>query len=176
MSFYAGYLWILESPEKSMEKSIDFGWGMDGGWAPQKEPPKKNTTGWWARATPLKNMKVNWDAELPNIWEKKKWQPNHQPDQLARGERFGTLFFGTTAFLDLGKTIWLVGFTWIDSEERMRGMWQSSKHAHAIFGALFWARIISKLWMVDSNLPCEEWFITKLSGFDFDFSFFLGLL
>ena len=33
--------------------------------------------GW---ATPLKNMKVNWDDEIPNIWKNKKWQPNHQPD------------------------------------------------------------------------------------------------
>ena len=32
--------------------------------------------GW---ATPLKNMKVNWDDDIPNIWEHKKWQPNHQP-------------------------------------------------------------------------------------------------
>ena len=33
--------------------------------------------GW---ATHLKNMKVNWDDEIPNIWENKTWQPNHQPD------------------------------------------------------------------------------------------------
>ena len=32
--------------------------------------------GW---ATPLKNMKVNWDDDIPNLWENKKWQPNHQP-------------------------------------------------------------------------------------------------
>ena len=25
-------------------------------------------------------MKVNWDDDIPNIWENKKWQPNHQPD------------------------------------------------------------------------------------------------
>ena len=25
-------------------------------------------------------MKVNWDDEIPSIWENKKWQPNHQPD------------------------------------------------------------------------------------------------
>ena len=31
--------------------------------------------GW---ATPLKNMNVNWDDEIPNIWENKKWQPNRQ--------------------------------------------------------------------------------------------------
>ena len=36
-----------------------------------------NLVGGWA--TPLKNMKVNWDDEQPNIWENKKWQPNHQP-------------------------------------------------------------------------------------------------
>ena len=29
-------------------------------------------SGWWARATPLKNMKVNWDDDIPNIWENKK--------------------------------------------------------------------------------------------------------
>ena len=32
--------------------------------------------GW---ATPLKNMNVHGDDEIPNIWENKKWQPNHQP-------------------------------------------------------------------------------------------------
>ena len=36
--------------------------------------------GW---ATPLKNMKVNWDDEIPNIWENKQWQPNHQPVLLC---------------------------------------------------------------------------------------------
>ena len=24
-------------------------------------------------------MKVIWDDEIPNVWENKKWQPNHQP-------------------------------------------------------------------------------------------------
>ena len=32
--------------------------------------------GW---ATPLKNMKVTWDDEIPNIWENKTDVPNHQP-------------------------------------------------------------------------------------------------
>ena len=39
--------------------------------------------GW---ATPLKNMNVNWDDEIPNIWENKKWQPNHQPADLYMPE------------------------------------------------------------------------------------------
>ena len=34
---------------------------------------------WLVVWTPLKNMKVNWDDEIPNIWENKKWQPNQQP-------------------------------------------------------------------------------------------------
>ena len=51
-----------------------------------EEHPKCSTTfgtpnqqllvGGWA--TPLKNMNVNWDDEIPNRWEKKTWQPNHQ--------------------------------------------------------------------------------------------------
>jgi len=28
---------------------------------------------------PLKNMKVSWDDEIPNIWTKIKHIPNHQP-------------------------------------------------------------------------------------------------
>ena len=35
---------------------------------------------WLVVSTPLKNMKVNWDAEIPNIWKKKSSHvPNHQP-------------------------------------------------------------------------------------------------
>ena len=37
-------------------------------------------TGWWARATPLKNMISSIGMIISNIWENKKWQPNHQPD------------------------------------------------------------------------------------------------
>ena len=29
-------------------------------------------------------MKVNWDDDIPNIWENKKWQPNHQPVKLFK--------------------------------------------------------------------------------------------
>ena len=35
---------------------------------------------WLVVSTPLKNMNVNWDYEIPNIWENRKWQPNHQPN------------------------------------------------------------------------------------------------
>ena len=40
----------------------------------------KSTTGWWARATPLKNEFVSWDDDIPNICKNKTWQPNHQLD------------------------------------------------------------------------------------------------
>ena len=45
----------------------------------------KYLVGGWA--TPLKNMKVNWDDEIPNISGKIKLMfqtfPNHQPDTIA---------------------------------------------------------------------------------------------
>ena len=41
----------------------------------------KSNHDWLVVWTPLKNMKVNWDDEIPNISGKKKWQPNHQPDE-----------------------------------------------------------------------------------------------
>ena len=51
-------------------------------WSKPWKTPKcwEIRSGWWARATPLKNMNVNWDDEIPDIWENKKWQPNHQPE------------------------------------------------------------------------------------------------
>ena len=27
--------------------------------------------GWWFQPTPLKNMKVSWDDDIPNIWKTK---------------------------------------------------------------------------------------------------------
>ena len=40
------------------------GMGMVGGWG-----NIHSYSGWWGLPTPLKNMKVNWDDELPNIWK-----------------------------------------------------------------------------------------------------------
>ena len=37
-------------------------------------------TGWWLGLNPSEKYDfVNWDDDIPNIWENKKWQPNHQP-------------------------------------------------------------------------------------------------
>jgi hypothetical protein len=30
-------------------------------------------------STPLKNMKVKWDDDIPNIWKNQSHVPNHQP-------------------------------------------------------------------------------------------------
>ena len=38
---------------------------------------------WLVVWTPLKNMNVNCDDDIPNIWENKKWQPHHQPDEIV---------------------------------------------------------------------------------------------
>ena len=32
----------------------------------------KNKSGWWLSPAPLKNMKVSWGDEIPNIWKKEK--------------------------------------------------------------------------------------------------------
>ena len=29
---------------------------------------------------PLKNLKVKWDDDIPNIWKNKNHVPNHQPE------------------------------------------------------------------------------------------------
>ena len=34
--------------------------------------------------TPLKNMKVSWGYEIPNIWKNKSQVPNHQPDPYLK--------------------------------------------------------------------------------------------
>jgi hypothetical protein len=34
---------------------------------------------WLVVSTPLKNMKVSWDDEIPNIWKNNPNVPNHQP-------------------------------------------------------------------------------------------------
>ena len=38
-----------------------------------------NIIGWWLSPTPLKNMKVKWDDDIPNIWKNKIHVSNHQP-------------------------------------------------------------------------------------------------
>ena len=35
-------------------------------------------------STPLKNMKVSWDDDIPNIWKHKNHVPNHQPVMFGR--------------------------------------------------------------------------------------------
>ena len=36
--------------------------------------------GWWLYTQPSEKYDfVNWDDYKPNLWENKKWQPNHQP-------------------------------------------------------------------------------------------------
>ena len=50
------------------------------------EIPELNLVGGWA--TPLTNMKVNWDDDIPNIWENKIEVPNHQPVNEALNGTF----------------------------------------------------------------------------------------
>ena len=36
--------------------------------------------GWWLTYPSEKYEFVNWDDDIPNIWENKSHVPNHQPD------------------------------------------------------------------------------------------------
>ena len=40
-----------------------------------------NESNWLVGLNPSENMKVNWDDEIPNIWENKIDVPNHQPQK-----------------------------------------------------------------------------------------------
>ena len=44
-----------------------------------KNMTKKNNSDWLVVWTPLKNMKVNWDDEIPNIWENAKFMATKPP-------------------------------------------------------------------------------------------------
>ena len=41
--------------------------------------PFKSHVIWLVVSIPLKNMKVSWDDEIPNIWKNNSHVPNHQP-------------------------------------------------------------------------------------------------
>ena len=49
-----------------------------------------NRTGWWFSHPSEKYEFVNWDDDIPQIWENKKWQPNHQPVFLMVGNPLRT--------------------------------------------------------------------------------------
>ena len=43
----------------------------------------ESITGWWLISTPLKDRKVNWDDDIPNMWRKIRNDPNHQPVKVG---------------------------------------------------------------------------------------------
>ena len=49
--------------------------------------------------TPLKNMKVSWDDDIPNIWEN---LPNHQPDIVGSIQASILLLITLICWLFLG--------------------------------------------------------------------------
>ena len=55
--------------------------GSSGCWKPKFQSELRHVSGWWLAGPPRpeKYDFVNWDDEIPKIWENKKWQPNHQP-------------------------------------------------------------------------------------------------
>ena len=46
-------------------------------WSFEDDSPLQNII--WLVVSILKNMKVSWDDEIPNIWKNTSHVPNHQP-------------------------------------------------------------------------------------------------
>ena len=64
-----------------------------------------NIHDWLVVWTPLKNMKVTWDNYSQYSWEnKKKWQPNHQPDELFPKIHGKTSWVSDQAWEHFGKS------------------------------------------------------------------------
>ena len=63
-------------------------------------------TGWWLSHPSEKYELVNWDDELPNMWENHSHVPNHQPDNRSdrtndRSSNFSTILVSvSTIFLN----------------------------------------------------------------------------
>ena len=47
---------------------------------------------WLVVSTPLKNMKVKWEYDIPNIWKNHPNVPNHQPDIAMLKNHFITFY------------------------------------------------------------------------------------
>ena len=61
------------------ELGIQVDFSKNGLWSSKKMCFCKHTwTGWWLSPTPLKNMKVGWDDNIPNMMGKINHVPNHQ--------------------------------------------------------------------------------------------------
>ena len=50
--------------------------------------------------TPLKNMNVSWDDDIPNIWKKIKHVPNHQPVKYMKDN---SIMKDTMIIMNMGK-------------------------------------------------------------------------
>ena len=68
-------------------------------------PARSTITTWWLGHPSEKYEFVNWEDDIPNIWEHKKWQPNHQPDKSWGPQGFGLDGLRITSF-DLGFILW----------------------------------------------------------------------
>ena len=67
--------------------------------------------GW---ATPLKNMKVNWDDEIPNIWENKKCsKPPTSADILWICMLHGYVTCQSSRLVDQNIQNWIHRITWL---------------------------------------------------------------
>jgi hypothetical protein len=55
-----------------------FPWGRVILLLPSAKPQRAPNLNWLAVSTPLKNMTVTWDDDIPNLWKNKSHVPNQQ--------------------------------------------------------------------------------------------------
>ena len=84
---------------------------------------------WLVVSTPLKNMKVSWDDDIPNIWKVIKVSPNHQPvvvnlfssDKQSQLHRFRTRLCANAFASVSGRCRHLMTEALLGSTDRSKG-------------------------------------------------------
>ena len=60
---------VQESLPFAPQAAVGWVWMDLNGSGTYTETPNQIESGWWFQPTPLKNMKVSWDDDIPNRWE-----------------------------------------------------------------------------------------------------------
>ena len=96
--------------------------------------------------TPLKNMKVSWDDDIPNIWKNKSHVPNHQPDECSRNKFKSCCKYKNNRHL--GKPAF-----WFWSKKALLNYWWN--HLKAYF--CLWNPESADFWLLNHLKPIAQW-------------------
>ena len=105
---------------------------------------------WLVVSTPLKNMKVSWGYEIPNLWKKKIHVPHHQPVIYCWGKPSWAI----------AKSIgccWPADFLFRIVRPHFGSPWRCGFSTHILSLPLIFCKVIA---------PTKKSFISDLPGFD----------